>query len=167
MIMKLAQKTVPGHKRHNKGFSLIELIIVITIMAILTALLAPQLLRYVEQARQAKDRAVIDEVHRAFQLSFTAPDVAASGNLWYTPEGTIPNINKDFAQELALVLGGTAKDNPSASHWIITGLPPLTSKLYTTTSNASDTRAPIGGQIFRFTQKNGEIIVVYLNDPLK
>jgi len=35
-------------KRNNKGFSLIELVIVITIMVILTALLAPQLLRYVE-----------------------------------------------------------------------------------------------------------------------
>ena len=35
-------------QRNDKGFSLIELIIVITIMAILTAMLAPQLLRYVE-----------------------------------------------------------------------------------------------------------------------
>ena len=45
MVNFLAQKTALTRKKNNKGFSLIELVIVITIMAILTALLAPQLLR--------------------------------------------------------------------------------------------------------------------------
>ncbi|MCM1143504.1 MAG: prepilin-type N-terminal cleavage/methylation domain-containing protein, partial [Lachnoclostridium sp.] len=34
---------------NNKGFSLVELIIVIAIMVILVAVLAPQYLRYVEK----------------------------------------------------------------------------------------------------------------------
>jgi len=38
-------------KEGNKGFSLIELIIVVTIMTVLTTVLAPALLRYVEQSR--------------------------------------------------------------------------------------------------------------------
>ena len=53
----------------NRGFSLIELVIVITIMAILTALLAPQLLRYVENSRVARDEQNIDEIYRAIMLS--------------------------------------------------------------------------------------------------
>ena len=36
----------------NKGFSLVELIIVIAIMAVLVGVLAPQFLKYVEQSRK-------------------------------------------------------------------------------------------------------------------
>lgn len=43
-------------KMNNKGFSLVELIIVIAIMAILIVVLAPQYLRYVERARNSTDR---------------------------------------------------------------------------------------------------------------
>lgn len=39
----------------NKGFSLVELIIVIAIMAVLVGVLAPQFLKYVEQSRKATD----------------------------------------------------------------------------------------------------------------
>ncbi|MBQ4522571.1 MAG: type II secretion system protein [Lachnospiraceae bacterium] len=39
----------------NKGFSLVELIIVIAIMAVLAGVLAPALLRYVEEARMRTD----------------------------------------------------------------------------------------------------------------
>lgn len=40
---------------NNKGFSLVELIIVIAIMAILIVVLAPQYLRYVERSRNSTD----------------------------------------------------------------------------------------------------------------
>ena len=39
----------------NKGFSLVELIIVIAIMAVLVGVLAPQFIKYVEQSRRSKD----------------------------------------------------------------------------------------------------------------
>jgi len=62
----------------NRGFSLIELIIVITIMAILTALLAPQLLRYVERSRIARDEQNIDEIYRAIMLSLNDEEAYAA-----------------------------------------------------------------------------------------
>lgn len=42
-------------KLDNKGFSLVELIIVIAIMAVLVGVLAPQFMKYVEQSRRATD----------------------------------------------------------------------------------------------------------------
>lgn len=39
----------------NKGFSLVELIIVIAIMAVLVGVLAPQFIKYVEQSRKSTD----------------------------------------------------------------------------------------------------------------
>lgn len=46
----------------NKGFSLVELIIVVAIMAILIGVLAPQYLRYVEKSRHQKDNTAIGEI---------------------------------------------------------------------------------------------------------
>lgn len=46
----------------NKGFSLVELIIVVAIMAVLIGVLAPQYLRYVEKSRLQKDNTSIAEI---------------------------------------------------------------------------------------------------------
>ena len=42
--------------KKNQGFTLVELIIVIAIIAILTAVAAPQYVKYVDKARLAKDQ---------------------------------------------------------------------------------------------------------------
>ena len=52
-------------KMNNKGFSLVELIIVIAIMAILVGVLAPQFIKYVEQSRESSDLQSIEEVKTA------------------------------------------------------------------------------------------------------
>jgi len=46
-------------KRNNKGFSMVELIIVVAMLAVLLALLAPQYIRYVEKTRIRQDDAVV------------------------------------------------------------------------------------------------------------
>lgn len=59
----------------NKGFSLVELIVVIAIMAVMTSVLAPSLLGYVEQSRMQKDDSAMGEVTNAIKLALADQDV--------------------------------------------------------------------------------------------
>lgn len=49
-------------KQNNKGFSMVELIVVIAIMATLVGLLAPMFIRYVERSRMSTDVQNIDQL---------------------------------------------------------------------------------------------------------
>ena len=52
-------------KKNNNGFSLVELIIVIAIMAVLVGVLAPQFIKYVEQSRRSRDIQTAQELREA------------------------------------------------------------------------------------------------------
>lgn len=52
-----------SYKEKNKGFSLIELIIVIAIMAVLVAIIAPNLTKYLGNSKEQTDKKNLDEVH--------------------------------------------------------------------------------------------------------
>lgn len=68
-------------KLNNKGFSLVELIIVIAIMAVLIGVLAPQYLRYVERSRVSTDRDNIAAIESAIQVYGADTEVAAANAL--------------------------------------------------------------------------------------
>lgn len=68
----------------NKGFSLVELIIVIAIMAILIVVLAPQYLRYVEKSRVSSDQTTIVEYINAMQVLAADPEVTLSSSDTYS-----------------------------------------------------------------------------------
>lgn len=61
--------------KNNKGFSLVELIIVIAIMAILVGVLAPQLMKYIEKAKITSDEELLDAIYDAVVYSSVDPDV--------------------------------------------------------------------------------------------
>lgn len=52
----MVRKSLSPAKKNNKGFTLIELIIVIAIIAVLAAVVAPQYLKYVEKSKAATDK---------------------------------------------------------------------------------------------------------------
>lgn len=59
-IMELLQNMkAKNEKKDNKGFSLVELIIVIAIMAILVGIVGTQVLPYIDKSRHAKDVQVL------------------------------------------------------------------------------------------------------------
>ncbi len=60
-------------KLNNKGFSLVELIIVVAIMAVLIAVLAPQYLKHVETARQSADLDNYQAIISAVQVYYADP----------------------------------------------------------------------------------------------
>lgn len=60
-------------KLNNKGFSLVELIIVVAIMAVLIGVLAPQYLKYVEKSRESADLDNIQTVISAIEVYYTDP----------------------------------------------------------------------------------------------
>lgn len=85
-------------RKNNKGFSLVELIVVVAIMAVLMVVLAPAMLRYVEKTRKQKDDSAAGEVREALELALADNDVyeavnteLAGGKVFYV---TIDNAGK-------------------------------------------------------------------------
>ena len=62
-------------KTNNKGFSLVELIIVVAIMAVLVGVLAPQYLRYLDKAKQGNDKQMCGELRTAIMTTNLDPDL--------------------------------------------------------------------------------------------
>ena len=67
--------TMKLRKNKKKGFSLVELVVVIAIMAIMTAVLAPSLLSYVERSRAQKDDSAMSEVVNSIMLALADQNV--------------------------------------------------------------------------------------------
>ena len=54
-------------KKDDKGFTLVELVIVVAILAILVGILAPQYTKYVEKSRKAADASNLENLVTAFK----------------------------------------------------------------------------------------------------
>ena len=62
-------------KTNNKGFSLVELIIVIAIMAILAGAIAPALIKYIDKSRKSNDVSSAKTIKTAVETALGTEDV--------------------------------------------------------------------------------------------
>ncbi len=102
-MKKRIQKYLSGS---NEGFSLVELIIVIAIMAILVGVVALAVIPYLEKSRESKDLQALDTIASA--LTTAVADVKATGTDTFSIDasGVIGSgTNSKVAQNMASTLG--------------------------------------------------------------
>lgn len=96
-----AKESKKSNKDRNKGFSLVELIVVIAIMAVLVAVLAPQFTKYIDRSRQSNDAATVSGI-------VTAVQVAVADEAYNTSVGTYTITVGDKDNGTSVSFGGTA-----------------------------------------------------------
>lgn len=92
-------------RMNDRGFSLVELIIVIAIMAILIVVLAPQYLRYVERSRNSTDMQNARTMMTAIET--WAADPQASSNFGASGSDVILTVTTSTAITGAASAAGT------------------------------------------------------------
>ena len=55
-------------EKENGGFSLVEILVVVAIMAVLVGVLAPAYLRYIEKTRKQRDDTAAEEIRHAAEI---------------------------------------------------------------------------------------------------
>ena len=120
-------------KKNNKGFTLVELVIIIAILAILVGLLAPQYTKYVEKSRKSADANNLEEIVKEIK-------VVASDATYAIPQGTFDVVMTSANGTTITYTADAAAGTSTAGAWTA-GMEALLEGDWTTTNNVmqSDT----------------------------
>lgn len=111
-------------KKSKKGFTLVELIVVVVILGVLMAVLVPQYIQYVDRSRQGVDLNALGEVYHAVELENALTENAT---------GTV-------------IISGTAGDELS-----ITGTSAVVSKVNAVIEDAITLTSKAGAKVSQMT----------------
>ena len=105
-------------KLNNKGFSLVELIVVVLIMAIIAVALAPQVMKWVEESRKSTDANNYDTIVEAANTALADQETLKESNsaieitadddhrIW-----TVTTGKPHFEKQMTEILGASWKDS--------------------------------------------------------
>ena len=130
---------------NNKGFSLIELIVVIAIMAILVGALAPQYMKFVERSRKSTDVQNVAAIKSALEV-YAADPMVESANALKTGKVTIKTTEAAVSDSNATGNGNVALAAAGISNLVLksTKWPTGTDDTYCTSYSLEYTVSPDG-----------------------
>ena len=114
-------------KMNNKGFSLVELIVVIAIMAVLVGVLAPQFIKYVEKSRQSTDIQNVDSIRTVVEAYYSDKDgdklpKKVTITLKASADPAVVTDPSTLDGSLALKDGGVEKNRLKSKEWGDSGI---------------------------------------------
>ena len=123
----------------NKGFTLVELIVVLVILAILAAILVPTLLGYIDKARSEKDFATAQSIRVATQAQID--ELYGKGD----NDVSKADITKDEVKKEIFKLVGAVSGNK------IDGQELDISDITITSNQITDITVKIGDKYYKYT----------------
>lgn len=119
-------------RKNKKGFTIVELIIVIAVIGILTAVMVPTIVHLVNKANKASDEALVSNLNKAIQLRRAEPGVKAPATMHETVVGLeeygykldalVAKSDQDLLYDLKadkFLLAGDAVEEKKADYWKI------------------------------------------------